>query len=89
MKKEALRIPKFYGSVTVGERGQIVIPTKARRDFNIESGGQILVLSGLGNKVIMLVKSESLTDYMANITAKLQHFEKILQSEPKKRRKSK
>ncbi|MBO5208832.1 MAG: helix-turn-helix domain-containing protein [Lachnospiraceae bacterium] len=33
----------FFGSVTVGERGQIVIPQKARKVFHIEPGDQILV----------------------------------------------
>ena len=39
---------KFYGSVTVSERGQIVIPAEARRDFNIQVGDKILVLGELG-----------------------------------------
>ncbi len=28
----------FYGAVTVGERGQVVIPAQARRDHGIEPG---------------------------------------------------
>lgn len=27
---------RFYGAITVSERGQIVIPASARRDFNIK-----------------------------------------------------
>lgn len=34
---------KFYGSVTVGERGQIVIPADARRDFGVAAGDKLLV----------------------------------------------
>ena len=26
---------RFYGAITVSERGQIVIPAEARRDFNV------------------------------------------------------
>lgn len=33
-----------FGSVTVGERGQIVIPKKARDIFKINSGDSLLVL---------------------------------------------
>lgn len=33
----------FFGAVTVGERGQIVIPKKARNVFSIEQGDQLLV----------------------------------------------
>ena len=34
----------FYGAVTVSERGQIVIPAAARRDFNLKAGDKLLVL---------------------------------------------
>ena len=34
----------FFGAVTVGERGQIVIPKKARELFNIQPGDQLLIL---------------------------------------------
>jgi AbrB family looped-hinge helix DNA binding protein len=34
---------KFYGSVTVSERGQIVIPADARKDFGIKTGDKLLV----------------------------------------------
>ncbi len=50
MKPEHINPPegrKFYGSVTVGERGQIVIPAEARRDFNIKPGDKLLVLGDL------------------------------------------
>ena len=34
----------FFGAVTVGERGQIVVPKKARELFHIEPGDQLLIL---------------------------------------------
>lgn len=55
-KDTGLAIPPkgkyFFGAVTVGERGQIVIPKKAREVFKIEAGDQLLILGdeerGLG-----------------------------------------
>jgi len=38
---------RFYGSVTVSERGQIVIPADARRDFGIKTGDKLLVFGDL------------------------------------------
>ncbi len=35
---------KFFGSVTVGERGQIVIPAEARKRLNIVAGDKLLVI---------------------------------------------
>ena len=34
----------FFGSVLVGERGQIIIPKEAREKFNISSGDKLLIL---------------------------------------------
>lgn len=34
----------FFGNVTVGERGQIVIPKKAREVFNIKAGDSLTIL---------------------------------------------
>ena len=33
----------FYGTVTVGERGQIVVPAQARADLDINPGDKLLV----------------------------------------------
>jgi AbrB family looped-hinge helix DNA binding protein len=49
-KKDKMDTPKgkkFYGSVTVSERGQIVIPADARKDFNIKTGDKLLIFGDL------------------------------------------
>ncbi len=38
---------RFYGAITVSERGQSVIPAKARRDFGIKVGDKLLVFGDL------------------------------------------
>lgn len=50
---------KFYGVVTVSERGQIVIPAEARRDFGIEVGDKLIVAGDL-EKGIGLAKASVL-----------------------------
>jgi AbrB family looped-hinge helix DNA binding protein len=37
----------LYGTVTVGERGQIVIPKEAREHFHIKPGDKLLVAGDL------------------------------------------
>ena len=34
----------LFGVVTIGEKGQIVIPAKARKIFNLKAGDQLVVL---------------------------------------------
>jgi AbrB family looped-hinge helix DNA binding protein len=50
---------RFYGAITVSERGQIVIPAEARRDFGIETGEKLLVLGDL-EKGLVVVKASML-----------------------------
>ena len=55
--------PEFYGSVTVGERGQVSIPAKVRKDMGIEPSTKLLVFSGKEKNAVMFVKTDSLTDF--------------------------
>ncbi|MAG22301.1 MAG: hypothetical protein CL943_03285 [Candidatus Diapherotrites archaeon] len=53
---------EHYGSATVGERGQLVLPIDARNEYNIKPGDKLVVMgSETGNfKHLVLMKSEEL-----------------------------
>ena len=55
---------KFYGSTTVGERGQIVLPAKLRKDFHIKKGDKLLVIGNAESYRISLVNAESMNTYL-------------------------
>lgn len=57
---------KFYGVVTVSERGQIVIPAEARRDFGIEVGDKLIVAGDL-EKGIGLIKASIIMGTLASM----------------------
>ena len=59
--------PEFYGSATVGERGQIVLPANLRKEFEIEPGDKLLVLGNQHLRGIMLVKAEVLGEMLENM----------------------
>ena len=44
---------KFYGSSIIGDRGQIVIPSEARKDFGLVAGEKVIVIGKLGAMVIL------------------------------------
>lgn len=56
----------LFGSVKVGERGQIVIPKEARDIFEIKQGDILLVL-GDTERGIALVKADSLQELARQI----------------------
>lgn len=57
-----LKIPPkgkhLFGVVTVGEKGQIVIPAKARKTFSIAAGDQLVIL-GDESQGLALIKSDA------------------------------
>ena len=44
LEEESLQGKHMFGVVTVGDKGQIVIPVRARRIFGIKQGDQLMVL---------------------------------------------
>lgn len=70
---------EFYGSATVGERGQISLPVNLRRKYNIKAGDKLLIL-GKGEEgiwCILLFKGEILSKL-------LERFEKSIRDILKK-----
>jgi AbrB family looped-hinge helix DNA binding protein len=60
----------LYGTVVVGERGQIVIPKETRTHFNIAPGDKLFVMGHRG-KGIVLVKADMLKAFAENILKKI------------------
>lgn len=49
---------EVYGTVKVGERGQVVIPSGAREALRIKAGDCLLVISTPHNDGIAMIKAE-------------------------------
>lgn len=71
---------KFYGSVTVSERGQVVIPAQARKDFGIETGEKLLVLGDL-DKGLVFTKSNFILKMIEGSMGAARKMERFLKSE--------
>ena len=70
--------PVFYGAVTVGERGQVVIPQQAREALGIKPGDKILVLGrGFGGRGLMMIKAEALSELLAGLSEHINTLEKL------------
>lgn len=73
---------RFYGAITVSERGQVVIPAEARRDFNIEVGDKLLVLGDL-EKGLWVVKASMLLEKMPDMSGMLESVNSLPKEETK------
>ena len=54
LQEESLKGKHMFGLVTVGEKGQIVIPVRARRILGIAPGDQLMVLGEEGKGLALL-----------------------------------
>jgi AbrB family looped-hinge helix DNA binding protein len=48
---EKFPMSKMYGAVTVGERGQVVIPAEMRKSFRIKTGDKLIVFAKPGGPI--------------------------------------
>ena len=64
----------IYGTVKVGDRGQVVIPSKARKDFNIKPGDLLLVIAGRNRRGIAMVKADAMREFATRIMRGLEEI---------------
>jgi AbrB family looped-hinge helix DNA binding protein len=70
----------MFGTVKVGERGQIVIPKDAREVFDISPGDSLLVL-GDEEKGIAIVKEELMKGFALRILEGIDSAKEALESQ--------
>ncbi|MCX5706500.1 MAG: AbrB/MazE/SpoVT family DNA-binding domain-containing protein [Candidatus Omnitrophica bacterium] len=69
--------PKVYGAVTVGERGQVVIPAQVRKLYSIKTGDKLIVCSKPGAP-IGLIPTEQFNQFLAHMTEMMSKIKKVI-----------
>ncbi|MGQ9729671.1 MAG: AbrB/MazE/SpoVT family DNA-binding domain-containing protein [Candidatus Zipacnadales bacterium] len=72
---------KYWGSATVGERGQMVIPADARKALGIEAGDKLVIFGHEWGKRLIIVKAETVTQYVAQALGDLAALEAQLRED--------
>ncbi len=77
--------PEVYGTVTISQRGQVVIPIKARKALKIKHGDQLIVMAGLpGRKdIISFIPVEHISDFLKYFEARLAALKKEFSKQKK------
>jgi AbrB family looped-hinge helix DNA binding protein len=68
---------KCFGTTTVGERGQIVIPAEARKSMELKAGDKLIVIGGEGNHPLVLIKADGLAETIAHLTEKVNFLKEM------------
>ncbi|MBF0485803.1 MAG: AbrB/MazE/SpoVT family DNA-binding domain-containing protein [Candidatus Omnitrophica bacterium] len=83
---EAIFQGKAYGAVSVGARGQIVIPSGLRRELNIKAGEQLMIFSKADKKYISMMHVRDFGALMKRAGSVISRLEsKVPQRKAKKR----
>lgn len=70
--REAMGLPippsgkHFFGVVTIGDKGQIVIPAKARKIFGLEPGSQLVIL-GDESQGLAIIKPDQIIELAESV----------------------
>ena len=72
----------FFGSATVGERGQIVIPSEARRRFSINPGDKMLVLGHPSGSGVVICKIDAMREVFSSLLAEIEKIESRIADQP-------
>jgi bifunctional DNA-binding transcriptional regulator/antitoxin component of YhaV-PrlF toxin-antitoxin module len=59
--------PKIYGTMTLNEKSQAVIPADARVAMNLTRGSKLLVMGSPDGKALILVSTEHAEQMLKNI----------------------
>jgi len=70
----ALARPRVYGAVTVGERGQVVIPSNIRKLFKVNPGDKLIVFAK--TDMISFVPAEEFNHFLDEAASMITQFRK-------------
>ena len=70
----------LFGTVKVGDRGQIVIPADARKDLDIKPGDLLLVMTGRNKRALTMVKADTMRELAEKIMQGLEAPEEKIET---------
>ena len=65
----------FYGTCTVGERGQIVIPAEARSEIGFHAGDKVVIMKHPVHNGLMVFKLDAMREFLDDFSAGLARIE--------------
>lgn len=67
---------QFYGSVTIGEKGQIVIPQEARENMKLKKGDKLLIF-GMDDDMLAVAKLSHIEKITSHLSKKLKMIKEV------------
>lgn len=80
MVTERTKHATFYGTATLGERGQIVIPAEARKTLNLSKGEKLLIF-GAGPDMLSVVRLSTAEKLATKLSDRLEVIRRAVEQE--------
>lgn len=77
MTKKKKNGEQFYGTTTLGEKGQIVIPSEARKAMGLKKGDKLLVF-GMGCDMLAFSKLSKVEQFAKHLADRLDVIREII-----------
>lgn len=75
-------VEQFYGTATIGEKGQVVIPCEARERMQLQKGDKLLVF-GMGCDMIAFTKLSNIEKFASNLSNQLETIRGVIKKSKK------
>ena len=69
---------KLYGTATVGTKGQVVIPSDAREELDIQPGDRLYVVGSVEKKWVGFLKEDQLRELVEQLTENIEKYKDAL-----------
>ena len=73
---------EFFGSATIGERGQVVLPIELRKKMKLEAGEKVIVMGPEGESIVILLKADFLTHLLSKMEKGQNELKRYLMDNP-------
>jgi len=67
---------QFYGTATIGEKGQIVIPQEARENMKLKKGDRLLIF-GMDEDMLAVAKLSHIEKITSHLSKKLKMINEV------------
>ncbi len=79
MTKKNKNREQFYGTSTLGEKGQVVIPAQARKSMGIKKGDKLLVF-GMGCDMLAFSKLSKVEQFASHLAGRLDTIREVIKN---------
>lgn len=77
MKTSKAKKKHFFGTSTIGEKGQVVVPAEAREALKLKKGDKLLVF-GVGDDTVTFTKFARLEKFASHLEGRLTTIRRII-----------